>query len=63
MPRQGVPANYVLEPREIFTEICLILEEKLKSDPQILTRTERDLFLKLKGEFHIELGLLHKDVP
>lgn len=49
--------------RNTVLKVILELEEKLKANPELLTRTELGLFQKLKGEFHFELERMKRDVP
>lgn len=48
--------------RNAVLKLILTLDTKLKDHPEWLTRTEFDLFRKLKGEFHFELKQLASDV-
>ncbi len=49
--------------RNAVAGIILRLEQKLKEKPDLLTRTERALLLKLEGEFHVELERVHAEIP
>lgn len=49
--------------RKAVLKVILELDEKLESAPDILSRTEKGLFQKLKGEFHLELNRLNKNYP
>jgi hypothetical protein len=49
--------------RNTVTKIILDLDKKLKENTNVLTESERELFLKLKGEFHQELKPYAVDNP
>ncbi len=49
--------------RATVLKAILELDEKLATDPHILSASERGHFLKLKGEFHLELDRVNKTYP
>ncbi|MBL7996578.1 hypothetical protein JNM05_14520, partial [bacterium] len=49
--------------RNTVLMIIIELDEKLAADPNVLSRSEREYFQKLKGEFHFELTQMGKTFP